>query len=276
MNHPLTAAAPLPFAALLFVLYGAPAWCGAAGEPPTGVVEQPCAGGDEQQDWAGLCRYRAENHALHHTNTPRVVFMGDSITENWGHAHPDFFAADYVDRGVSGQTTAQMLVRFRQDVVALKPAVVHLMAGTNDFAGNGGPTSVDAVRNNFVSMVDLAQANDIRVVLASIPPAGAFPWRTSVVDVAPRIVEFNAWLRRLAHERGLTYVDYHEALADERDAMKQTFSSDGVHPNAEAYAVMEPLAREAIGQALAAARAAPQGPAAGAGKKAARDMTGRR
>jgi lysophospholipase L1-like esterase len=203
-------------------------------------------------DWASLCRYRAENAALRRPIAPRVVFMGDSITEFWKVAHPDFFGENYVDRGVSGQTTGQMLVRFRQDVIALKPAVVHILAGTNDFAGNAGPTTLEAIRNNIVSMVDLAVANDIRVVLGSVPPAGAFPWRPTVLEPAQHIVEMNEWLRRFAREKNLIYVDYHEPLADERDAMKQTFSNDGVHPNRDGYSVMEPLTRRAIEQALAA------------------------
>jgi lysophospholipase L1-like esterase len=203
-------------------------------------------------DWASLCRYRAENAALRHPITPRVVFMGDSITEFWKFAHPEFFGENYIDRGVSGQTSGQMLVRFRQDVIALKPAVVHILAGTNDFGGNGGPTTLDAIKNNIASMVDLAIANDIRVVLGSVPPAGAFPWRPTVLEPAQHIVEMNEWLRRFAREKNLIYVDYHEPLADERDAMKQTFSNDGVHPNRDGYSVMEPLARRAIEQALAA------------------------
>jgi lysophospholipase L1-like esterase len=203
-------------------------------------------------DWASLCRYRAENAALHRPTAPRVVFMGDSITELWKVAHPEFFGENFIDRGVSGQTTGQMLVRFRQDVIALKPAVVHILAGTNDFAGNGGPTTLEAIRNNIVSMVELAVANDIRVVLGSVPPAGAFPWRPTVLEPAEHIVEMNEWLRRFAREKNLIYVDYHEPLADERDAMKQTFSNDGVHPNRDGYSVMEPQARRAIEQALAA------------------------
>jgi lysophospholipase L1-like esterase len=203
-------------------------------------------------DWASLCRYRAENAALRRTTVPRVVFIGDSITELWKIAHPDFFGENYIDRGVGGQTTAQMLVRFRQDVVALKPAVVHILAGMNDFAGNGGPTTLEAIKNNVASMVDLAIANDIRVVLGSVPPAGAFPWRPTVLEPAQHIVEMNEWLRRFAREKSLIYVDYHEPLADERDAMKQTFSNDGVHPNRDGYSVMEPLARHAIEQALSA------------------------
>ncbi|MBV9913141.1 MAG: hypothetical protein JOZ93_11200, partial [Sinobacteraceae bacterium] len=193
----------------------------------------------------------------------------------WRSTHPDFFTDGYVDRGVSGQTTAQMLVRFRQDVIALKPQVVHILAGTNDFAGNGGPTSLAALRNNIISMVELAEVNDIRVVLGSVPPAGAFPWRPSITDPAPQIVEFNHWLRRFAHERGLVYVDYHEVLADERDAMKETFAADGVHPNGEAYAVMEPLARHAIQQAMAAAEATKARAAAPANRVHSKDSTGK-
>ena len=229
-------------------------------DPPDPTVMAAMHAAEEERvhyDWASLCRYRAENAALHRSAPPRVVFMGDSITEFWKLAHPEFFGEGYLDRGVSGQTTGQMLVRFRQDVIALKPAVVHLMAGTNDVAGNAGPTTLDAIRNNIASMVDLAVANDIRVVLASVPPAGSFPWRPGVSDPAGHIVELNDWLRRFARERGLLYVDYHEPLADERDAMKQTFSNDGVHPNRDGYSVMEPLARRAIEQALTSAGTEP-------------------
>jgi lysophospholipase L1-like esterase len=228
-------------------------------EPPDSSSLSALHAAEEERlhnDWASLCRYRAENAALRRPTAPRVVFMGDSITELWKVARPDFFGENYVDRGVSGQTTGQMLVRFRQDVIALKPTVVHILAGTNDFAGNGGPTTQEAIKNNIASMVDLATANDIRVVLGSVPPAGAFPWRPSVLEPAQHIVEMNEWLRRFARERNLIYVDYHEPLADERDAMKQTFSNDGVHPNRDGYSVMEPLARHAIEQALAIAAVA--------------------
>jgi lysophospholipase L1-like esterase len=245
-------------------------------EPPDLNAANSLHNAEEERlhsDWASLCRYRAENLALHRATVPRVVFMGDSITELWKVAHPDFFGDSYIDRGVSGQTTAQMLVRFRQDVIALKPAVVHILAGTNDFAGNGGPTTLEAIKNNIASMVDLAIANDIHVVLGSVPPAGAFPWRPTVLEPAQHIVEMNEWLRRFAREKNLIYVDYHEPLADERDAMKQTFSNDGVHPNRDGYSVMEPLARRAIEQALAASAeaaakgAAPKPPKTKDGKK---------
>ena len=228
---------------------------GRESDPPDWGAANAAHAAEEEHlhyDWASLCRYRADNAALRRPSVPRVVFMGDSITELWKVAHPDFFGEGYIDRGVSGQTTGQMLVRFRQDVIALKPAVVHILAGTNDFAGNGGPTTLEAIKNNIASMVDLAIANDIRVVLGSVPPAGAFPWRPSVLDPAQHIVEMNEWLRRFAREKNLIYVDYHEPLADERDAMKQTFSNDGVHPNRDGYSVMEPLTRRAIEQALGA------------------------
>jgi len=223
-------------------------------EPPDPSVVNARYPADDDHlhnDWAQLCRYRAENAALRRPTSPRVVFLGDSITEFWKFAHPDFFGDNYIDRGISAQTTAQMLVRFRQDVIALKPAVVHIMGGTNDVAGNGGPTTLEAIKNNIVSMVDLAMANDIRVVLASVPPAGLFPWRPSLQEPAQHIVDLNEWLRRYAREKNLIYVDYHEPLADERDAMKQTFSNDGVHPNRDGYSVMEPLARHAVELALA-------------------------
>jgi len=216
-------------------------------------------------DWANLCRYRAENAALRPSNEPRVVFMGDSITELWQVAHPEFFSGGFIDRGIGAQTTGQILLRFRQDVIALKPSVVHIIAGTNDVAGNGGPTTLETIKNNIASMVDLAAANDIRVVVGSVPPAGGFPWRPSVGDPAQIIVGFNVWLRKFAKDHGVIFADYHEALADERDDMKQTFSNDGVHPNRDGYLMMEPEARRAIEQALADAKAAHK---SGAGRDA--------
>ncbi len=230
---------------------------------PSAIATRWAAEDDRlRSDWASLCRYRAENALLHRgTTPPRVVFMGDSITELWKLAHPDFFNDGFVNRGVAGQTTAQMLVRFRQDVVSLHPAVVHIMGGIADVAGNGGPTSFEAIRNNIASMVDLATANDIRVVLASVTPAGAFPWHPGATDSAQHIVELNSWLRRLAKDRNIIYVDYHDPLADERDAMKQTYSNDGVHPNRDGYSTMELIAHHALDQALASVNDGTQKPA---------------
>jgi lysophospholipase L1-like esterase len=195
-------------------------------------------------DWAGLCRH-------HHANletapgAARVVFIGDSITENWALADPAFFTGGRVNRGIGAQTSAQMLVRFRSDVVRLRPAVVHLLAGTNDVAGNQGPVSPRDFQDNVESMVDIARASGIRVVLGSIPPAASFPWRPAM-QPAPRIAELNRWLRDYARERGLGFVDYHVALATPDGALDPSLGNDGVHPNRDGYAVMRRLAERAL------------------------------
>jgi lysophospholipase L1-like esterase len=196
------------------------------------------------RDWAGLCRYRAANAARPPGST-RVVFLGDSITENWLLADPAYFSADIVNRGIGGQTSAQMLVRFRADVVALRPAVVHILAGTNDVAGNNGPVSPRDFQNNIESMVEIAKANGIRVILGSIPPAAAFNWQPAL-HPAPRIVALNVWLREYAARNGLGYVDYHQALRGTADELKAALGNDGVHPNRDGYAVMRRLAEAAV------------------------------
>jgi lysophospholipase L1-like esterase len=205
---------------------------------------------DEQRkgDWANLCRFQADDAVIARGSSARVVFLGDSITENWLLADPSLFADGIVNRGISGQTSPQMLVRFYADVVALHPGVVHIMAGTNDLAGNTGPTSEQQYENNIMAMCDLARANGIRVVLASIPPAATFPWRS---DLRPgrQITELNAWLRRYAAQRGLIYVDYYAALADKDGAMRADLSHDGVHPQRAGYTLMRPLAERAIAAA---------------------------
>jgi lysophospholipase L1-like esterase len=200
------------------------------------------------QDWAGLCRYRAANESLlAGGEAARVVFMGDSITENWVLADPQFFERGVVNRGIGGQTTPQMLVRFRADVVALKPQVVHIMAGTNDVAGNTGPATVQDVKNNIVSMVELARANGIRVILASIPPAATFNWRPELRP-GPQIQSLNAWLRDYAGRNKLDYIDYYTALAGPSGELKAELGNDGVHPNREGYRIMRGLAEEKIRQ----------------------------
>ena len=197
-------------------------------------------------DWAGLCRFHHANVALLATAArPRVVFMGDSITENWGLADPGFFAAGVVNRGISAQTSAQMLLRFRADVVALSPAIVHILAGTNDVAGNNGPTSPQDFQNNIQSMVELARANGIRVILGSIPPAAAFNWRPAMRPV-PRIRALNQWLRSYAASHGLTYVDYYAALAGPAGELRANLANEGVHPNRDGYVVMRKLAETAL------------------------------
>ena len=209
-------------------------------EPTPGISENPC-GQRATQDWAGLCKYRAANaEVLASSKRTRAVFMGDSITEGWVLADPSLFERGVVGRGISGQTTPQMLVRFRADVVALHPKVVHLLAGTNDIAGNTGPSTVQDYKNNIMSMVEIAQANGIDVIVGSILPAAAFPWRREI-DPLPRIAELNAWLRGFAKEKKLRYIDYHSALAGAAGELKSDLADDGVHPNDKGYAVMRKL-----------------------------------
>jgi lysophospholipase L1-like esterase len=196
----------------------------------------------DEADWAGLCRYRRDNDAIAASGQrPRAVFFGDSITENWVLGDERLFGPGVIGRGIGGQTTAQMLVRFRSDVIDLRPRVVQIMAGTNDLAGNKGPTSERDYQNNIMAMVELARAHRIRVVLASIPPAGRFFWRPEVAP-APQIERLNAWLRNYARREKLTFVDYHAVLAGPEGAMRPGLSLDGVHPNRDGYAAMRALA----------------------------------
>ncbi|WP_294233599.1 SGNH/GDSL hydrolase family protein [uncultured Sphingomonas sp.] len=201
-------------------------------------------------DFGYLARYREANAALTPIpGKPRIVFMGDSITEGWVGKMPQFFTPGRVGRGISGQTTSQMLLRFRQDVIDLKPAVVQIMAGTNDIAGNTGPTTDAQVEGNIMSMVELAQAHGIRVILASIPPADHFEWKPGL-PTAPRIATLNAWLKDYAKRVGATYADYWSVL-HVGDALNPAYGTDGVHPNAAGYAAMAPVADAAIKRALA-------------------------
>lgn len=197
-------------------------------------------------DWAGLCRFHHDNRSLRAAaERPRVVFMGDSITENWALADPGFFKGGLVNRGISAQTTAQMLLRFRADVIALRPAAVHILAGTNDVAGNNGPTSPPDFQNNIESMVELAEAHGIRVILGSIPPAASFTWRPGM-QPGPRIRELNEWLRSYAARKGLGYVDYYSALAGPAGELRAALANEGVHPNRDGYVVMRRLAEAAL------------------------------
>jgi lysophospholipase L1-like esterase len=211
------------------------------------MTAQPCTPGSAAQtDWAALCHYRDANRGV--DPGMRAVLAGDSITEFWLPTAPALFADGIIDRGVSGQTCAQIAARFYQDVVRLRPRVVQIMCGTNDIAGNTGPTSPDDFANAVLTMTDLARANGIAVVLGSIPPAGAFGWRDGYRP-AGEIIALNAWLRALADQRGLVYADYHGALAAPDGSMKPALSGDGVHPNAAGYAIMEPIARAALAEA---------------------------
>jgi lysophospholipase L1-like esterase len=196
----------------------------------------------EAQDWAGLCRYQNDNAALLATRRrPDIVFLGDSITENWVLGDPTLFSGTRIGRGIGGQTTAQMVVRFHSDVIALRPRTVHLMAGTNDVAGNAGPTSERAFQQNIQAMVEMARAHGIRVVLASIPPAAKFTWRPEL-QPARQIAALNAWLRDYAARERLEYLDYYSVLATADGALRPAFGIDGVHPNRDGYAAMRALA----------------------------------
>jgi lysophospholipase L1-like esterase len=182
----------------------------------------------------------------------RVVFMGDSITEGWHFTGPlgSFPGKPYINRGISGQTSPQMLVRFRQDVIALKPKVAVILAGTNDIAGNTGPESLEQIEDNLASMADLATANHIRVVLCSILPAFDYSWKPGMTP-APKILAINTWMKAYATEKGYVYVDFHTAMKDERDGLPETLSRDGVHPLPAGYAVMAGLAEAGIEKAMA-------------------------
>ncbi len=203
----------------------------------------------QKKDWANLCRYAAENaQVLASGVRPRVVFVGDSITENWKLGDPALFNATTLDRGIGGQTTPQILLRFYQDVVTLRPRVVHIMAGVNDIMGNNGPTSDATIVNNIRAMIDIAKANGIRVVLAGITPAQAFVVRPAD-DLRPRIASVNRLLVQLARKERVTFVDYGPVLANSDGGLQDALGNDGLHPNRNGYSAMRPLAERAIARA---------------------------
>jgi lysophospholipase L1-like esterase len=209
-------------------------------------------------DWPQLARYKADNAALGVAaqGEQRVVFFGDSLTDSWGRREETgrfFPGKPYVNRGISGQTTAQMVVRFRQDVINLHPAAVLILAGTNDVAGNTGPMTPEMTEDNFKSMVDLAKANGIRVIVASITPTADYPWRRGLAP-GPKIKALNDWLQGYCINHSVTYVDYYTAMVGPDGGMKPGISFDGVHPNAQGYAIMAPLAQAAIDKALGTGR----------------------
>ena len=205
-----------------------------------------------RNDWPQLGRYRDENAKLAPpaAGEDRVVFYGNSITEGWAPRFGTLFPGKpYIGRGISGQTTPQMLVRFRQDVVALKPKVVVILAGTNDIAGNTGPSTLEMIEDNLASMTEIARANGIRVVLSSVLPVYDYPWKPGL-QPAPKIVALNAWMKRYAESVGETYLDYHAAMKDARDGLPPALATDGVHPTEAGYRIMAPLVEAAIARAL--------------------------
>jgi len=203
-------------------------------------------------DFADLGHYRADNERLSRTKavTPRVVFFGDSITDNWFAVPGVASVPGYVNRGISGQTTPQLLLRFRQDVIDLQPALVFILAGTNDIAGNTGASTLSMIEDNLRSMTELAKANHIKVILASVLPAADYPWRPGLRPAA-KVRALNAWIKTYAQSTGATYLDFHSRLTNAQGGMDPEFAADGVHPSPAGFAVMTPLARRAIDETLA-------------------------
>ncbi|SVA90816.1 uncharacterized protein METZ01_LOCUS143670 [marine metagenome] len=205
-----------------------------------------------EQDWPNLKYYRSKNLKLGSPSKSekRVVFMGNSITEGWPTLQPEFFESkSYINRGISGQTTPQMLIRFRQDVIDLKPKLVLILAGINDIAGNTGPSNVTMITNNIISMAQLAKSNKIKVIICSILPAKDFPWNPGM-NPPPKILNVNQILRSYALANGMVYLDYYSLMVDESNALIDEYGSDGVHPNKEGYKVMSLLAEQEINRIL--------------------------
>lgn len=203
-------------------------------------------------DWADLNRYKQDNLRIRlpDVDENRVVFMGNSITEGWKELNPYFFNSNgYINRGISGQTTPQMLVRFRPDVVNLKPKVVVILAGTNDIAGNTGPSTLGMIEDNIESMVEIAQVNNIKVILCSVLPVFDYPWKPGL-NPAQKIINLNKWIKEYANKNNICYVDYFTPMADEQNGFKKEYSEDGVHPNLAGYNLMQPLVEKAIQEAL--------------------------
>jgi lysophospholipase L1-like esterase len=214
-----------------------------------------------RNDWAYLARYKDDNAKIGATapGEERVVFYGNSITDFWINIMPEFFAGKpYIDRGISGQTTPQMLVRFRQDVIGLKPKVVVILAGINDINGNTGPSTLEMIEDNIRSMVELAKANNIKVVLSSVLPCDSIYVRPDL-HPAERVLLLNEWIKNYTATNQCVYLDYFPSLVNKRNGLREEYTNDGIHPNKAGYAVMEPLAEEAIRKALATANTNGQG-----------------
>jgi len=204
------------------------------------------------QDWPNFAKYKEDNLkiGLPNPDENRIVFMGNSITEGWKETDPNFFKnKPYIDRGISGQTTPQMLVRFRADVVNLKPKVVVILAGTNDIAGNTGPSTLEMIEDNIASMIEIANANNIKTVLCSVLPVYDYPWSPGLKP-AQKIVDLNTWIKTYADKNNIAYADFFTPMADEKNGLKKEYSEDGVHPNLNGYKIMNPIVEAAILQAL--------------------------
>tara|TARA_B100000900_G_scaffold342757_1_gene306272 strand:- start:137 stop:778 length:642 start_codon:yes stop_codon:yes gene_type:complete len=204
---------------------------------------------DNDQDWPNLTRYKNQNSSLGppQENEKRVVFMGDSITEGWSQLYPSYFEKrSYINRGIGGQTTPQMLIRFKQDVLDLMPTVVVILAGTNDIAGNTGPSNVKMITDNIFSMATLATAYGIQVVLSSVLPVFRYDWSPEIVDPPSTINAINKCLKEYAEPNGLYYLDYFSEMVDDRRGLKKEYTPDGVHPNEKGYELMSAIAEKKL------------------------------
>ena len=249
-----------------------PAWTQQVSPPPVqqspeqAAASEPAPSSEQQKlqtelardrktlaDWPNLGRFRTENATLPAVavNQDRVVFMGDSITDFWGRTRGQFFPGKpYVNRGISGQTTPQMLIRFRSDVIALRPRVVVILAGTNDLAGNTGPESLEDIEANLASMVELAQSHQIHVVLSSLLPVCDYIKPQTARRPPTQIIALNDWMKQYCAQKGLIYLDYFTPMLDEHGMLKKELTIDGLHPNEAGYGVMGPLASAAVADAL--------------------------
>ncbi|MFI2743821.1 SGNH/GDSL hydrolase family protein [Zhouia sp. PK063] len=203
------------------------------------------------QDWPNLKKYRADNEKVIAADKKiKAVFMGNSITEGWANMHPDFFTANnYLGRGISGQTTPQMLIRFTPDVLDLNPKVVVILAGTNDIAGNTGFSSEKMIEDNITAMALLAKSHHIKVILCSILPVYDYPWRPGLEPIQ-KISNINNWMKNFAKKNGFHYLDYYSEMVNDQKGMKANLSKDGVHPNSAGYDVMEPLVIKAVNKII--------------------------
>ncbi len=217
-----------------------------AADPCESLKRERQAMESQLRDWPNLARYREANAKLGAPDEgePRVVFLGDSITQAWD-LSVFFKGKPYVNRGVSGQTTPQILLRFRQDVLALKPEIVVILAGTNDIAENTGPTTLGMIEDNLKSMAELARGNRVRPILASVLPAAVYPWRPEIHPIE-KILALNQWMKEYAATEGIGYLDYYSAMVNDQHGLKAEFGGDGVHPNAAGYTIMAPLVADAI------------------------------
>jgi len=211
-------------------------------------------GGGTLNDWANLSRYKEENNKLLNSSDElRVVFMGNSITESWSHFDPDFFLTNsYINRGISGQTTPQMLIRFKPDVINLKPKAVVILAGINDIAGNTGPMQVENIAENIQSMAEISKANEIQVLICSVLPAIDFPWSPGL-NPSTKVLRLNKLLKNYCRENNIIYVDYYSSMVDKNGGLKvpeYTSSDDLVHPNKKGYEVMRNIIQDSLKKVL--------------------------